>query len=88
MSELRSRGSLVSISAECPVLFLFIVRPVAVPEVGLLVGARVVIERIARIVAPAIVQERTWRIPATVTIMLAKLPSSIAGLDAKGLPSG
>lgn len=58
--------------------------PVSVSDPVDLVGASVAIERIARIVAPAIVQETTWSIPAIARIMLAKLPSIIIGLEANG----
>lgn len=57
--------------------------PVSVPGALNLVGASVAIDRIARIVAPAIVQETTWSIPAMARIMLAKLPNIIIGLEAK-----
>ena len=70
---------------ECPG-FLFGL-PVSVPDLVDLVGASVAIERIARIVAPAIVQETTWRIPALASIMLAKLPSIIMGLEARARQS-
>ena len=43
-----------------------------------------VIESIARIAAPAIVHDTACRIPAMVSTMLAMLPSSITGLEAKG----
>ena len=54
--------------------------------VGVLDGARVVIERMARIVAPAMVQDRAWKIPAIVSMMLTRFPSSKTGLEAKGQP--
>jgi len=51
--------------------------------VACLDGASVVIDRIPRIIAPTIVQERAWRMPAIVRMMLARFPSSRTGLEAK-----
>ena len=62
----------------CDVDFLVAER---LPEAGR-VGARVVTERIARIIAPARVHDNACSIPAIVRIMLAKLPSNNTGFDA------
>ena len=40
------------------------------------------IERVASISSPAMVQERAWRRATTVRSMLARFPSSITGLEA------
>jgi hypothetical protein len=76
-----SRPVLVSIAIEC--VFLAVERLAAVPDPSF-DGASVAIESIAIIVAPAIVHDTACRIPAIVSTMLAMLPSSITGLEAKG----
>ena len=66
--------------------FLDVERPV--PLAALPSGRSVVIESIASISMPAMVQESAWRRATIVRSMLVKFPSSITGLEAKVGSSG